>query len=395
MADVFNQSPVEFVNLNELFPVLNSAVGITYEQFRVLVENTFWLKNQEEIGVIKAYIVSGSSQFGALWLSDTDGGAPLIPSIEYIYIIQTDGIFKNKIFTWDGNLYEQLAKDSDNNYTDIDKAKVDIIITDGDGTKALLNDGTYGEVSGGGGIPDAPSDDKQYLRKNGEWQKASRLENGDNTDYIDVDEGILYDFTASVAGGTRSTKLSHNYGVFETSNSGVAGGIVKSNQFKLGFDDLILRLTSLGNHAEYKHSLNFEWKTDLDTGEFYLEVSVYDEKVGIGATEVYEFRHSGFVNKIVRFKDIISTIESFEIETTDWSALASSEPYNYSTNITLTSDLDTNTVIELLNNQAVLFATHGFAIGEISGQDITIYSIDVPSSNVTLSIKVGNLYGNN
>ena len=48
MADVFNKEPVEFVDLNELFPVLNSAVGLTYEQFRVLVENTFWLKNQKK-----------------------------------------------------------------------------------------------------------------------------------------------------------------------------------------------------------------------------------------------------------------------------------------------------------------------------------------------------------
>ena len=29
MADVFNKEPVEFVDLNELFPVLNSAVGLT------------------------------------------------------------------------------------------------------------------------------------------------------------------------------------------------------------------------------------------------------------------------------------------------------------------------------------------------------------------------------
>lgn len=110
MADVFNKEPVEFVDLNELFPVLNSAVGLTHEQFRILVENTFWLKNQEEIGVVKAFIVSGSSQFGSLWLSETDGGAPLVPNAEYIYIVQTNGNFKNKIFSWNGSVYEQLAE---------------------------------------------------------------------------------------------------------------------------------------------------------------------------------------------------------------------------------------------------------------------------------------------
>ena len=177
MADVFNKEPVEFVDLNELFPVLNSAVGLTYEQFRVLVENTFWLKNQEEIGVVKAFIVSGSSQFGSLWLSETDGGAPLIPNAKYIYIVQTNGNFKNKIFSWNGSVYEQLAKDSDNNYTNADKQKVDKLKIDGDGTKFLANDGLYKAVSGGGGIPEAPLDGEPYLRKGGDWvEGVSRKE---------------------------------------------------------------------------------------------------------------------------------------------------------------------------------------------------------------------------
>ncbi len=168
MADVFNKEPVEFVDLNELFPVLNSAVGLTYEQFRILVENTFWLKNQEEIGVVKAFIVSGSSQFGSLWLSETDGGAPLIPNAEYIYIVQTNGNFKNKIFSWNGSVYEQLAKDSDNNYTNSDKQKVDKIIIDGNGTRFLANDGIYKTISSGG-IPEAPIDNKAYARKESAW----------------------------------------------------------------------------------------------------------------------------------------------------------------------------------------------------------------------------------
>lgn len=173
MADVFNKEPVEFVDLNELFPVLNSAVGLTYEQFRILVENTFWLKNQEEIGVVKAFIVSGSSEFGALWLSETDGGAPLVPNLEYVYIVQTNGNFKNKIFSWNGSIYEQLAKDSDNNYTNADKSKVDKLITNGNGTKYLANDGTYKTISsGGGGIPEAPIDNKAYARKNSEWAET-------------------------------------------------------------------------------------------------------------------------------------------------------------------------------------------------------------------------------
>lgn len=179
MADVFNKTPTDFVDLNELFPVLNEAVGLTYEQFRILVENTFWLKNREEIGIVKAYIVSGSSEFGALWLSETNGGEPLIPDNRCIYIIQTTGQFKNKLFSWNGSVYEQLAKDSDNNYTNLDKSKVDKLIIDGNGTRFLANDGIYKTVSSGG-IPDAPIDDKAYARKNSEWAETLTKEEIDN-----------------------------------------------------------------------------------------------------------------------------------------------------------------------------------------------------------------------
>lgn len=83
-----------------------------------------------------------------------------------------------------------------------------------------------------------------------------------------------------------------------------------------------------------------------------------------------------------------TNIETATIQTTSWNTLSSQLPYQYSTNITLTTTLDTNSIVELINNQPVLFATYGFAIGSISGQDITIYSIGQPSESVTLTLGV-------
>lgn len=80
--------------------------------------------------------------------------------------------------------------------------------------------------------------------------------------------------------------------------------------------------------------------------------------------------------------------ETFTIESAPWSALSDSSPYTYSATITLTTTLDTNSIVELINNQPVLFATYGFAIGSISGQVATIYSIGQPSENVTLTIGI-------
>ena len=83
-----------------------------------------------------------------------------------------------------------------------------------------------------------------------------------------------------------------------------------------------------------------------------------------------------------------TNIETATIQSTSWNTLSSQLPYQYSTNITLTTTLDTNSIVELINNQPVLFATYGFAIGNISGQVATIYSIGQPSESVTLTLGV-------
>lgn len=80
------------------------------------------------------------------------------------------------------------------------------------------------------------------------------------------------------------------------------------------------------------------------------------------------------------------TTESYTIATSDWSSLASSSPYTYSTTVTATTTIGNNTIVHLLNDQPVLFSTYGFAVGSVSGQNVTIYSIGQPSSSVTLKI---------
>lgn len=45
MADVFNKTPAEFIDINTMFDVLNNRVGFEAEQLRAIVENTYWLYN--------------------------------------------------------------------------------------------------------------------------------------------------------------------------------------------------------------------------------------------------------------------------------------------------------------------------------------------------------------
>lgn len=83
------------------------------------------------------------------------------------------------------------------------------------------------------------------------------------------------------------------------------------------------------------------------------------------------------------------TYETKTIETTDWTALSSSTPYTYSATVSATATISTNTIIELVNDNPVLFATYGFAIASVIGQNITIYSIGIPDTSVSLKIGIG------
>lgn len=82
----------------------------------------------------------------------------------------------------------------------------------------------------------------------------------------------------------------------------------------------------------------------------------------------------------------VGTTETYTIATSDWTALSASSPYDYQATVTATYTIGANTIAELLNDSPVDFATHGFAIGSISSQSVTLYSIGQPSASQTLKI---------
>lgn len=80
-------------------------------------------------------------------------------------------------------------------------------------------------------------------------------------------------------------------------------------------------------------------------------------------------------------------IENYTIADTDWTALSSASPYTYSATVTATRTITSDTVTELLNTDAVAFANHSLAIGVISGQSVTFYSVGVPTASMTLKVR--------
>lgn len=82
----------------------------------------------------------------------------------------------------------------------------------------------------------------------------------------------------------------------------------------------------------------------------------------------------------------VGTTETYTIADTDWAELAGASPFAYSTTVTADYTIGANTIVELINDQAVLFANYGFAIGSVSEQTLTIYALDAPVSSVTLKV---------
>lgn len=82
--------------------------------------------------------------------------------------------------------------------------------------------------------------------------------------------------------------------------------------------------------------------------------------------------------------------ESLAIAVSSWTALVSSDPYDYSATVSVTATIGANSTIELLNDQPVLFSTYGFAIGAVdtTNNTATIYSIGQPDANISLNINI-------
>ena len=82
----------------------------------------------------------------------------------------------------------------------------------------------------------------------------------------------------------------------------------------------------------------------------------------------------------------IGSTESYTITIADWSTMSGIQPFYYQATITAAYTIDNNTIVELINDQAINFAKYGFAIGAVSGQIITIYATNEVVNSVTLKI---------
>ena len=89
-----------------------------------------------------------------------------------------------------------------------------------------------------------------------------------------------------------------------------------------------------------------------------------------------------------KIDDAVAYVEkTYNIGVGDWSDVSNVEPFKKGVTIVSTSTIGLRTEVELINDNALEFANYGFAIGSISGQNITIYALKVPATVVVLKIR--------
>ena len=108
----------------------------------------------------------------------------------------------------------------------------------------------------------------------------------------------------------------------------------------------------------------------------------------------WKLQYDGSINGLVAYKtqlpfEVAKTAETFTIASADWVSDGNISPFDYKTTMTATTTIGANTIVELINDNAVDFATYGFSIGDVTGQVITIYSIGQPSASVTFTVRIG------
>lgn len=181
-----------------------------------------------------------------------------------------------------------------------------------------------------------------------------------------------------IGNGNYVTGLSYrNVAIGEGAVIGSGSGDVVSIGTGARSDNYVSRSVALGSHAIATR--NGEVNVGNTNGSGYNNTN-YRVIGGV---------HNGIdAHDAATVAQAVGTTETFTKATSDWTALAASSPYTYSTTVTLATTLSASSEVELINDQLVAFANYGFGILSITGQVATIASIGQPDSSITFKIKV-------
>lgn len=261
-------------------------------------------------------------------------------------------------------------------------------------TDTVYNDftGTDGVNAGTSGLVPAPavSDAGKYLKADGTWGTVSggiptnatfwgrSYDSGSNK----VSGSIYGQLTSGSMFIVRGSSISDRTAYLQLSSGSVSLYYNGSSSSGFWIDSSGMNITNIpginlssgaSNPTQYKKIFNMADPTAAQDAatKNYVDTQITTTK--------------NYVDT-----QIAGTTETLTIATTDWTALSASDPYDYSATVTATTTISATSTVELINDQAVLFGTYGFAIGSVdtTNNTLTIYSIGQPSASVSLTIKV-------
>lgn len=115
---------------------------------------------------------------------------------------------------------------------------------------------------------------------------------------------------------------------------------------------------------------------DLTTNEIQIKsVRVPDESVTLTC---------GFCGGAIENNP--TTFESISISNSDWIDLSDSSPFKYQVTKSTTYQFSGDTLVELMNDNPLLFANNGIVIGSLGSSTVTFWCIEKPESSVSLSL---------
>ena len=209
--------------------------------------------------------------------------------------------------------------------------------------------------------------------------------------HTDTEIGQLYSVSGYIIKSSNVTMSNIPVSLFYRSSDG--GGVI----YGIHIDDSSYGTTSRCNGTIITFNISTGYMTNFIK---FISLSRLNGSTPSSLLSIYAPTSSGESGQVLQSNgennaptwiDMPSTAPTLEeqtIESASWTSLSGQTPYTYSATITLTTALDLNSIVELINNQPTLFATYGFAIGSISGQVATIYSIGQPTESITLTVGV-------
>lgn len=256
--------------------------------------------------------------------------------------------------------------------------------------------GTDGTAAGAMGLVPAPAttDADKFLKSDGTWASAggdsvviANSEWNSTTARYEVDLTYSELSAALNAGKTCVFRDSNGYCGFIQLATGSNNVFARVWFIRWEQPNWYFGVTRLTHNEE----LVYEYARSASTQN--LTPATPDSISAMGTSingVVSESSLKNILKKLDDGKEPIGTTETLTITTNDWTTLSSSDPYDYSTTAAVTTTIGADSTVELLNNQAVLFANYGFCIGEINttNNTVTIYSVGQPSASVNLKINV-------